>query len=83
MNSRGTSLFLESPMTHLEEFSSIAEQLTWLERHVRAQTSAAERDRVEEALKALVCARAVLEQLAQIGAALESPGASASSYLAD
>ena len=61
-------------MTHIEEFSLIAEQLAWLEQHVRAQpTSPAEIDRVEEALKALVCARAVLEQLAQIGTAIEQP----------
>lgn len=65
-------------MTHLEEFTSIAGQLTWLEQHVRAQASAAERDRVEEALKALACARAVLEQLAQIGSALEQPAATLS-----
>jgi len=71
-------------MTHLEEFSSIAEQLTWLERHVRAQTPAAERDRVEEALKALLCARAVLEQLAQIGSAIDAPVTPAAPrYLAD
>lgn len=62
-------------MTHIEEFSLIAEQLAWLEQHVRAQSPTAESDRVEEALKALVCARAVLEQLAQIGAAIDSPTA--------
>jgi len=63
-------------MTNLEEFLLIAEQLAWLEQHVRAQpTSPAESDRVEEALKALVCARAVIEQLAQIGTAMEQPRA--------
>ena len=63
-------------MTHIEEFSLIAEQLAWLEQHVRAQSaSPAESDRVGEALKALVCARAVLEQPAQIGAAIDSPTA--------
>jgi hypothetical protein len=63
-------------MTNIEEFSLIAEQLAWLEQHVRAQpTSPAESDRVEEALKALVCARAVIEQLAQIGALIDSPTA--------
>jgi hypothetical protein len=61
-------------MTHIEEFSLIAEQLAWLEHHVRAQSAApAESERVEEALKALVCARAVLEQLAQISTAIEQP----------
>lgn len=61
-------------MTNLEEFSLIAEHLAWLEQHVRAQpTSPAESDRVVEALKALVCARAVLEQLAQISTAIEQP----------
>lgn len=61
-------------MTHIEEFSLIAEQLAWLEQHVRAQSvSPSESDRVDEALKALVCARAVLEQLAQIGTAIEQP----------
>jgi hypothetical protein len=61
-------------MTHIEEFSLIAEQLAWLEQHVRAQSAApAESDRVEEALKALVCARAVLEQLAQISTSIEQP----------
>jgi len=60
-------------MTHIEEFSLIAEQLAWLEQHVRAQSAApAESERVEEALKALVCARAVLEQLAQISTAIDS-----------
>jgi hypothetical protein len=62
-------------MTHIEEFSLIAEQLAWLEQHLRAQPPTAESDRVEEALKALVCARAVLEQLAQIGTAIEQPAA--------
>ena len=61
-------------MTHIEEFSLIAEQLAWLEQHVRAQSAApAESDRVEEALKALVCARAVLEQLAHISTSIEQP----------
>lgn len=61
-------------MTHIEEFSLIAEQLAWLEQHVRTQSAApAESDRVEEALKALVCARAVLEQLAQISTSIEQP----------
>lgn len=61
-------------MTHIEEFSLIAEQLAWLEQHVRAQSAApAESERVEEALKALVCARAVLEQLAQISTSIEQP----------
>lgn len=60
-------------MTNIEEFSLIAEQLAWLEQHVRAQAPTAESDRVEEALKALVCARAVLDQLAQIGTAIEQP----------
>lgn len=61
-------------MTHIEEFSLIAEQLVWLEQHVREQSAApADSDRVEEALKALVCARAVLEQLAQISTAVEQP----------
>jgi hypothetical protein len=61
-------------MTHIEEFSLIAEQLAWLEQHVRAQSAApAESDRVEEALKALVCARAVLEQLGQISTSIEQP----------
>ncbi len=63
-------------MTHIEEFSLIAEQLTWLEQHVRAQSAEpAESDRVDEALKALVCARAVIEQLAKIGALIDSPTA--------
>ncbi len=61
-------------MTHIEEFSLIAEQLAWLEQHVRAQSAApAESERVDEALKALVCARAVLEQLAQISTSIEQP----------
>lgn len=63
-------------MTHIEEFSLIAQQLAWLEQHVRAQSaSPAESERVDEALKALVCARAVIEQLAQIGTLIDSPTA--------
>lgn len=63
-------------MTHIEEFSLIAEQLAWLEQYLRAPSSTPDRARVEDALKALVCARAVLEQLAQIGAAIEQPATS-------
>ncbi len=60
-------------MTNIEEFSLIAGQLAWLEQHVRAQSPSHDRDRVDEALKALVCARAVIEELAQIGTAIEEP----------
>lgn len=60
-------------MTHIEEFSLIAEQLAWLEQHVRNQSSAVESDRITEALKALVCARAVIEQLAQISTLIDPP----------
>lgn len=60
-------------MTHIEEFSLIAEQLAWLEQHVRNQSSAVESDRIAEALKALVCARAVIEQLAQISTLIDPP----------
>lgn len=60
-------------MTNVDEFSLIAEQLAWLDRHVRAGSAAGQDDRLDEALKALTCARAVIEELAQIGRAIDQP----------
>lgn len=60
-------------MTSLEEFSFIAAQLDWLEQRLRAQPLDAEASRMEGALNALACARAVIVQLSNISSALEQP----------
>ena len=60
-------------VTHLEEFSFIAAQLDWLEQRLRAQPLDAEASRMEGALNALACARAVIVQLSNISSALEQP----------
>jgi hypothetical protein len=54
-------------MTTSDEFTFIALQLEWLEAYVRAQPPAEEAARLEGALNALVCARAVIAQLSTIG----------------
>lgn len=60
-------------MTSIEEFSFIAAQLEWLERRLRDQPLDADASRMEGALNALACARAVIVQLSNISSALEHP----------
>lgn len=54
-------------MTSMEEFSFIAAQLEWLERHLRSQAPPADSGRMDSALNALACAHAVILELAHIG----------------
>jgi hypothetical protein len=54
-------------MTSMEEFSFIAAQLAWLEGHLRRSTEPEADSRMESALNALACARAVIAELAHIG----------------
>lgn len=56
-----------------EEFSFIAAQLEWLETHLRRPEVAQEGGRMESALNALACARAVIVELAQIGVTAKPP----------
>ena len=60
-------------MTSVEEFSFIAAQLEWLEERLRAQPLEVEASRMEGALNALACARAVIVQLSHISSSLEHP----------
>jgi hypothetical protein len=53
-------------MDSVEEFSFIVSQLEWLEQHLRSG-SPADAGRMEGALNALACARAVMAELAHIG----------------
>lgn len=55
-------------MTSVEEFAFISTQLEWLEEHLRAQAPSAQSPRMDGALSALACARAVIVELAHIGA---------------
>lgn len=55
-------------MAGMREFMHIADQLEWLEGHLRDQQAAADGPaRLVEAMSALACARAVVVKLAQIG----------------
>ena len=54
-------------MTTSDEFAFIAQQLEWLEQHVRSLPPAKEAARIEGALNALTCARAVIVELSTIG----------------
>ena len=54
-------------MTTSDEFAFIAQQLEWLEQHVRSLPAAKEAARLEGALNALTCARAVIVELSTIG----------------
>lgn len=62
-------------MTSIEEFSFIAAQLEWLEQHLRSLPAGEGGSRMEGAVNALACARAVIDELAHIGAGLDSPPA--------
>lgn len=60
-------------MTSVEEFVFIAAQLAWLEAQLRAQSAGSQGGRMESALNALVCARAVISELGYIGRSSERP----------
>lgn len=64
-------------MTGVQNFHWNAEQIIWLEHHLPTQpNSEVESGRLEQAVKALVCARAVIEQLAQISTLVDVPDVS-------
>jgi hypothetical protein len=50
-----------------EEFRFVAAQLAWLERQLQAQPLAVEPGSMQLAMDALVCARAVIDQLVDMG----------------
>ena len=56
-------------MTSIEEFSFMAQQLAWLEEHLRTNTDPPQDEHMESALVALACARAVIVELAHLGSA--------------
>lgn len=60
-------------MTSVEEFAFISAQLEWLEDHLRAQGPSAKNGRMDGALDALACARAVIVELAHIGTDIDRP----------
>lgn len=60
-------------MTSMEEFNFIAAQLEWLEGHLRSLPTVEHDSRMDGALNALACARAVIAELAHIGAAADVP----------
>ena len=61
-------------MSSVENFHWIAEQLIWLEHHLPTQpNSEVESGRLDQAVKAWVCARAVIDQLAQISTLVDVP----------
>lgn len=60
-------------MTSMEEFNFIAAQLEWLEAHLRSPGTTAVDSRMESALNALACARAVIAELAHIGGGAQAP----------
>jgi hypothetical protein len=63
----GRTAFPESFMDSVEEFAFIASQLEWLEQHLREAAPPQGQDgRMEGALNALACARAVIAELAHI-----------------
>lgn len=54
-------------MATMQEFTHIADQLEWLEGHLRGQAVEVGAGRLDDALSALACARAVVVKLAEIG----------------
>ena len=60
-------------MTSMEEFNFIAAQLEWLEGHLRSSPAVEHDSRMDGALNALACARAVIAELAHISAAADVP----------
>lgn len=54
-------------MTTYEEFRFVAAQLAWLERQLQSQPLAVDTGTMQRAMDALVCARAVIDQLVDLG----------------
>ena len=54
-------------MATYEEFRFVAAQLAWLERQLQSQPLAADTGTMQRAMDALVCARAVIDQLVDMG----------------
>ena len=54
-------------MASYEEFRFVAAQLAWLERQLQAQPLAVDTGTMQRAMDALVCARAVIDQLVDMG----------------
>ncbi len=50
-----------------EEFRFVTAQLAWLERQLQAQPLAVDNGTMQRAMDALVCARAVIDQLVDMG----------------
>jgi predicted phage gp36 major capsid-like protein len=57
-------------MASYEEFRFVAAQLAWLERQLQAQPLAVDAGTMQRAMDALVCARAVIDQLVDMGDAV-------------
>jgi hypothetical protein len=58
-------------MTSMEEFAFISAQLGWLEAQLRALPPVERDGRMEGAINALTCARAVIDTLDRVGRAAE------------
>ncbi len=54
-------------MATYEEFRFVAAQLAWLERQLQDQPLAVDNGTMQGAMDALVCARAVIDQLVDMG----------------
>ncbi len=65
-------------MNSVEEFATIAAHLEWLQGYLQSQPRGEDTDRMDSALNALVCARAVIVELTQIGGTPEPRAAAAS-----
>jgi hypothetical protein len=60
-------------MTSYQEFRFVTAQLEWLERQLRAQPLAVDITSMQNAMDALACARAVIEELVSLGDKAETP----------
>jgi hypothetical protein len=60
-------------MTSYQEFRFVTAQLEWLERQLRAQPLAVDITSMQNAMDALACARAVIEELVSLGDKAEAP----------
>jgi hypothetical protein len=62
-------------MTSVEEFAFIAAQLEWLESQLRERSLDMSSSRMEGAVNALACARAVIIELSTIGSSISEAAA--------
>jgi hypothetical protein len=62
-------------MTSVEEFAFIAAQLEWLESQLRDRSLDTSSSRMEGAVNALACARAVIIELSNIGSSISEAAA--------